>query len=378
MKPIRIVRIASVRNDRHGGMSRTMYLNGDCLRDLGFEVHYVFADQFSWPFKGGWSRFSQPIESGIRALAAEKQLQSCDLVEVHESLAIGCGAARAVLRRPWKLVAFSYGIERLGFDAMCEYRLSHGVRVPLKSRVVGAVQCEVSRMGLKFCDHIVCSNQKDVEQLVSAGYDRQMLTRHFSGVDEQMLEMGKQGGSHGNGGILFLGTWLDRKGVWDVAPAVTRILRDIPRSFFTAAGCLIEEKEVLAHFPEDVRERVRVIRRLSGHQQLAATYHEHSVFLLPSYFEGQPLVMMEAAAFGLAIVTTPVCGMLDFIQPGRNGLFVPVGDSGAIHQAVSRILNNPEEARMLGAAARQDVERHTWRASAINLAKAYKRLLGRE
>lgn len=378
MKPIRLLRIASVKNDRHGGMSRTMYLTGDELENLGFEVSYVFADGFQWPFKGGWLRFSQPLESGVRALNPKEEGDEWDIVEVHESLALGCGLARALAYKPWKLVAFSYGIERLGFEAMLKYRLAHGVSTKVKSRMVGTVQCAVSRLGLYFCDHVVCSNQKDVDYLASEGFHPAMLTRHFSGVDQQILEFGLGGCSHGGGGILFLGSWIDRKGIWDVVPAVTRILRSKPGAFFTAAGCQVDERDVLAQFPEDVRARVKVIRRLTSAAELADTYRAHSVFLLPSYFEGQPLVMMEAAAFGLAIVTTPVCGMLDFIQHNINGLFVPVGDSSAIQAAVSRLLDNPDEARALGTAARREVERHTWQASASNLAKVYKGLVGRQ
>jgi glycosyltransferase involved in cell wall biosynthesis len=377
MKPIRILRIASVKNDRRGGMSRTMYLTGDCLAEEGFEVSYAFAEHFRWPFNGGWSRFSQPVESGVRAFELEGNGPPWDIVEVHESLALGCGLMRAIAGRPWKVVAFSYGIERLGFEAMLEYRMTHGVPVKAKSRIVGAVQCAVSALGLHFCDHVVCSNQKDVEVLSSAGFPRSMLTRHFSGIDDAMLEAGKKGCSHGSGGILFLGSWIDRKGIWDLVPAVTGILREKPGAFLTVAGCQMEEAFVLGQFPEDVQSRVRVIRRLNSAEELESAYRAHSVFLLPSYFEGQPLVMMEAAAFGLAIVTTPVCGMLDFIEHGSNGLFVQVGQPSSIQAAISRLLDNPQEAQSLGAAARLKVESHTWRASALNLAGVYKRLVGR-
>lgn len=373
---IRLVRIASVKNDRHGGMSRTMYLTGDELENEGFEVSYVFADRFQWPVKGGWSRFSQPLESGCRAFDLQ-QGGEWDIVEVHESLALGCGLVRALANKPWKVVAFSYGIEQLGFDAMLNYRAAHNVATKVKSRMVGSVQCAVSRLGLYFCDHVVCSNQKDVDHLAATGFPPAMLTRHFSGVDQQMLDFGRAGCAHGSAGVLFLGSWIDRKGIWDVVPAMTRVLRARANSFFTVAGCQVEERQVLNEFPEDIRSRVKVIRRLKSADELAATYRAHSVFLLPSYFEGQPLVMMEAAAFGLAIVTTPVCGMLDFIHHNVNGLFVPVSDATAIEFSVLRLLEYPDLAHSLGEAARQDVERHTWRASARNLARSYKKIVGR-
>jgi glycosyltransferase involved in cell wall biosynthesis len=48
--------------------------------------------------------------------------------------------------------------------------------------------------------------------------------------------------------------------------------------------------------------------------------------VLPSFYEGQPLSMIEAATQGLAIVTTNVCGMKDFLTHEVDGLLLPVGD----------------------------------------------------
>ncbi len=125
-----------------------------------------------------------------------------------------------------------------------------------------------------------------------------------------------------------------------------------------------------------MRPRIRVIPRIESEEELARVYSAHSIFVIPSYYEGQPLVMMEAAAFGLAIITTPVCGMLDFIRHDQNGWFVPVGQVEPLREALNVLLADRERARRLGAMAREDVERHTWRASAQNLARVYRRLAG--
>ena len=73
----------------------------------------------------------------------------------------------------------------------------------------------------------------------------------------------------------------------------------------------------------------------------------------------------------MAIVTTGVSGMLDFIDDGRNGLLVPVGDPQALAQSLIRLVNAPALTRQLGAAALDTARTHTWLHSARNIEAAY-------
>ena len=207
------------------------------------------------------------------------------------------------------------------------------------------------------------------------GVSEKNLTRHFSGVDDSMLAQGFLNVAERNARILFVGAWIDRKGTAEVVASITQVLRARPEASFTAAGCQIPDADVLCSFPADVRHRIRVIRRMESEDELVQLYRSHSIFLLPSYFEGQPLVLIEAAAFGLAIITTPVCGMLDFIRDGENGFFVPVGDAEDCVRAIHLLLDNPELGLRLGTAARRDAAHHTWKESARNLAQAYRRVV---
>jgi glycosyltransferase involved in cell wall biosynthesis len=375
-RPIKLLRLASVGNNRRGGMSRTMHLTTDYLPAEGIEVRQVFHDSFRWPVSQVVVRFTQPWEAGLVAMREIKAWGGCDIVEAHEPLVLGCGMARAFCGQSWKLAAFSYGIDGRGTRAMFDYRRTHGIPIKTKSRVLAAIQGGQSAAGLWWCDHVVCSNQDDIEYLVGKGFQRDQLTRHFSGVDDCLLERGRAGCDHKSSGILFLGSWLDRKGILEIALAVTQVLRRHPEAFFTAAGCQLAEDLVRVGFPADVQARVRVIPHVDSEEELARIYAAHSIFVIPSYYEGQPLVMMEAAAFGLAIVTTPVCGMLDFIRHDENGWFTPVGEAEPLRSSIERLITDKKRAARLGAAVRVDVERHTWRDSARNLARAYRRLVG--
>lgn len=76
------------------------------------------------------------------------------------------------------------------------------------------------------------------------------------------------------------------------------------------------------------------------------------VVVLPSYREGLPRTLVEAAACGLPLITTDVPGCREVVSDGVDGLLVPMGNSEALALAIRRLQDNPEFARQLGDAAR--------------------------
>jgi glycosyltransferase involved in cell wall biosynthesis len=65
-----------------------------------------------------------------------------------------------------------------------------------------------------------------------------------------------------------------------------------------------------------------------------------------------PMAVIEAMAYGLAIVVTPVGAVQEAITDGESGLLIPVGDSGALARAIRRLIDDPSLRRRLGAQAR--------------------------
>jgi glycosyltransferase involved in cell wall biosynthesis len=77
------------------------------------------------------------------------------------------------------------------------------------------------------------------------------------------------------------------------------------------------------------------------------------VFCLPSYREGVPNALLEAAACGLSIVTTDVPGCRDVVTNGVNGWLVPVRNAEALANALETLITNPELRRRMGHAGRE-------------------------
>jgi glycosyltransferase involved in cell wall biosynthesis len=82
---------------------------------------------------------------------------------------------------------------------------------------------------------------------------------------------------------------------------------------------------------------------------------EIDVVVLPSYREGTPRSLLEAAACGLPIVTTDVPGCREVVEHGVNGLLVPPRDPIALASAIHRLCINADERRRMGVAGREKV-----------------------
>ncbi len=95
-----------------------------------------------------------------------------------------------------------------------------------------------------------------------------------------------------------------------------------------------------------------VVELLGQVEDMQAQFAQTDIAVLPSYREGLPKSLIEAAACGLPLVTTNVPGCREVVTDGVDGLIVPVRDALALANAIRRLHENPERARQLGQAAR--------------------------
>lgn len=64
------------------------------------------------------------------------------------------------------------------------------------------------------------------------------------------------------------------------------------------------------------------------------------VFLLPSYYEGLPMSLLESMSYGMVPIVTEVGSIGDYVVDGKNGMIVNVGDAKSLYNSVNRILEN--------------------------------------
>lgn len=90
-------------------------------------------------------------------------------------------------------------------------------------------------------------------------------------------------------------------------------------------------------------------------EQVRAHLATADVFVLPSFFEGIPVSLMEAMASGVPVVASHLPGIAELVDEGRSGHLVPAGDSAGLAARLVELLTDPELRSCMGAAGRATV-----------------------
>ncbi len=175
--------------------------------------------------------------------------------------------------------------------------------------------------------------------------------------------------------LLYVGTWLDRKGVFYLVESFAQLAPSLPQLSLTVAGCSLSEEQIRAHFPEALRPRVQVLPFVTR-EAMPNLYATHDIFVLPSLVEGMPLTLLEAMASAMPVVTTNTCGMADVVENGVNGILVPAGDSEQLSAVIGSLCKSLELRKTLGSAAQETARRYTWAAAARELERVLRTAVG--
>jgi len=159
-----------------------------------------------------------------------------------------------------------------------------------------------------------------------------------------------------------------------VALMVARLLRDKGVLEFVEAARILRREQVdvrmrlvggidsgnpasVTQADVDAWQEEGIIEALGERRDIAALYAASHIAVLPSYREGLPRSLIEAAACGRAVVTTDVPGCRDAIEPDQTGLLVPSHDAVALAAAIGRLARDSALRQQMGQAGRVLAER---------------------
>lgn len=184
--------------------------------------------------------------------------------------------------------------------------------------------------------------------------DAQAVLIRGSGVDLRMwmappLPAGAQV-------VMMVSRLLVDKGVREFIDAA-RILRGREDVRFVLVGD-VDHGNPSSFSCEDMQRFVkdRVVEWWGPQDNMPEVFAVAHLVVLPSYREGLPKVLIEAAASARAVVTTDVPGCRDAIIEGRTGLLVPPRDAHALANAIEALLKDPGRLRDFGHAGRKLAE----------------------
>lgn len=151
--------------------------------------------------------------------------------------------------------------------------------------------------------------------------------------------------------ILFLGRLNRDKGMLDLANAFNTIATDCPNVTLLLVGAqedvpFSQMQEICAAW----RDRLHYVAFTETPEDYMTVA---DIFCLPSYREGLPMTILEAAACGVPTVASRIYGITDAVVDGETGLLFKAGDVAALTQALSALISAPDLRQQLGQAARQ-------------------------
>jgi glycosyltransferase involved in cell wall biosynthesis len=92
-----------------------------------------------------------------------------------------------------------------------------------------------------------------------------------------------------------------------------------------------------------------------GQDEIRGYYEQADIFVLPSFAEGVPVVLMEAMAMGLPVVSTRIAGIPELVEDGVNGFVVAPGRVDVLVDAMKQLAADPELRRRMGERGRAKV-----------------------
>jgi glycosyltransferase involved in cell wall biosynthesis len=157
--------------------------------------------------------------------------------------------------------------------------------------------------------------------------------------------------------VCFAGRLLQDKGVYEYISAA-RLLkkRGIKAQFLLAGDLDANNPTGLSLKDLDKLKDDNYVKFIGYHSDIPSLYEKSHIICLPSYREGFPKSLIEAAAAKRAVVTTDVPGCRDAIIPNKTGLLVPVKDFHKLADALQWLIENPEKRIAMGAAGRNLAE----------------------
>ncbi|MBK9168941.1 MAG: sugar transferase [Bryobacterales bacterium] len=155
--------------------------------------------------------------------------------------------------------------------------------------------------------------------------------------------------------IGFVGRIVRDKGIVDLASAWPHVRDSDPAIHLLLCGAAEEEDPVPLAVIRSLRACPRVHWTGGMVEEMPAIYAALDLLVLPTYREGLPTVVLEAAAMEVPAVVTAVTGAVDAVVAGETGLLVPPRDPQALSGAIRRLAGDPCLRARLGASARERV-----------------------
>lgn len=277
-------------------------------------------------------------------------------------------------------------VDGLALGAMPEVAARHARRVRLTALVHHPLAAETGlaretarrleqseRASLRSARHVVVTSNATADALANYDVDRDRVTVIVPGTDEVPLAAG---GGAGATQLLCIASVMPRKG-YDLLIGSLATLASVPWKL-TCVGNLTRSADTVAALGKQIERaglagRIALVGELTG-SALEAVFHASDLFVLATRYEGYGMVVAEALAHGLPVISTLTGAIADLVGSDA-GLIVPPDDGAAFRDALGRVLRDPRLLASLRDGARRARDRlPRWPQSCAQLSELLDRM----
>jgi len=349
----------------HLGSGKTRIRWTEGLRQMGHEVDVIQPEDFElWPNQVRAKKYRQAIGIFLKVWQLLK-IKQYDLIEFYGDeywLLLLCLTRKK--KRPI-IVAHVDGIELHDMDKEQRFWLP---RTGLKKWLYQNTHYRFSKITFSLADRFVCGCQDDLEYVYKKGlFTLEQAVCISPALDEKFHEILFQETKEKI--ILFLGSWIDRKGIRIIPDVVTKVLKTFSEYQFHVYGAWYAKEHIEQLFPKEINDRIKVFEKLAQ-EQLIEGIKKSSIFFFPSYSEGFGLATAEAMSCGCAVVTTKT-GLGSILVDGEEALICRFDDTEQMVQALSTLILNEALRQRIAIRGYNKVKQFVWQKQIEKLERAY-------
>lgn len=256
----------------------------------------------------------------------KKEMQSCSILKTNQMLGSWTGVIAKILYRKKLIVRTGYSLSFFSKQ---------------KNIFFYIVSKAIERISIFFADAFVVATKEEEEYYKAF---RQKIIRIPNFVDTSMFRPKKEYLDEKIKKILFIGRFEKQKNIY----SFLRSLCNIPDIELTMVGSGSQQKEI-ERIIDDMSLQV-VLAGNIPHKDLASFFHDADIFVLPSLYEGNPKVLLEAMSCGLPVIGTRVPGIKNLIKDNVTGVLCET-DHKSLHTAVLQLAHDVDKRARLGRAA---------------------------
>lgn len=229
-----------------------------------------------------------------------------------------------------------------------------------------------ARLTFAAADKILCYTETEKQELVDLGIKSEKIEVIHNGIDTDLFVPAREP-CFDKKNLLWVGRYAKGKGLDYLIEAFSILKTRHPDVTLTLVGKGPEQDHISQKIRDLNLESSIIMKDFVPNSEIVSMYQNSSIFVLPSLEEGVPRTILEAMSCGIPVVCSRLPQLVDIVE--GCGLLVPVKDSQALADSISKVLSDSslaEEFRENG--RRNVVENHSWKDTVKKTVQLYKEL----